>query len=759
MSSRARPLSGFQPSATARVEYVVAELSGRWTSDRSWLSPRAHAAVNPSIHLDNHTQAPQQHHHHYQRQSSSSSSKAFSADNYLLSSPRRLSKQQQQQQNAREDPTLGPFTWSAALADANAVGGGGRPGHSGILFRSHPLLVCQQEQIPSGSQVSFCIEAILPDDIPPSFKGSAMRYGYALVVVVKLPDTAVPHVVRVPFRVLPAMHALHSSIDAHGREQSNGAAASTTGVVKTRAKRIPVPTPRDVGPRPNRFLQHEDISPLRMSARLLKSTPPDDIETALALSMNGRLTDYRANVEHRQLMNDHPLDYPHVGVAGTPSAGTALAGAGMQLSSTFSAMTPHLSSSHGTPLSTVHYLPSMSSSSALTSSTLGGGSGIAMPWSSSQYDSDHLYDPSDSSSAMLQPPATPPLRVYAITRGTQPVAKVYLAKRVHHLGHSMQIMFDFHRDRPCYRIGAKLEMHEVVGARYAVGYQDVTINHDNSKNGNYYNNSSGTLGRNNNMRYSNSAALSTDMAIAPVTALSASDSAISEQGVLWSGDGNRDGRNGGDDDQEEADGVTFRKVFGDYAEFVMAARNTEVTFSIPHDAPPSFSTGVVTVRWMLHFTFVIPKEDKQQPEQDTRRSHVGNNTNQSKGGDANELSTTQVIDNDDDGDDDALRETEQLLDGLSLQQDGIAINGHFSSANGVSGEAESMKTKEAVDDGGWVGGKWKGEDPKTWEHIPDSEVDTLRWTLPIVVSGQPGSPWGVRNVNRISHVHVPAESD
>lgn len=403
----------------------------------------------------------------------------------------------------------------------------------------------------------------------------------------------------------------------------------------------------------------------------------------------------------------------------------------------------------------------MSSSSALTGSLLGGGNGIAMPWSSSQYDSDHLYDPSGSSSAMLQPPALPPLRVYAITRGTQPVAKVYLAKRVHHLGDSVQIMFDFHGDRPCYRIGAKLEMHEVVGARYAVGYQDVTINQDNSKNSNYYHNSSssGTLSRNNSMRYSNSAALSTDMAIAPVTALSASDSAISDQGALWFGDGNRDGRNDGDEDDDETDGVTFRKVFGDYAEFVMAVRNAEVTFSIPHDAPPSFSTGVVTLRWMLHFTFVIPKEQKQQPEQNTGRSQADNNTDHSTGNDANEFSTRQVIDDDDD-DDDALRESEQLLDGLSLQHDGIAINGHNSSTNGVGGEAQSTKKKKkAVDDGGWIGGKWKGEDPKTWAHVPDSEVDTLRWTLPIVVSGQPGSPWGVRNVNRISHVHVPAESD
>lgn len=585
-----------------------------------------------------------------------------------------------------------------------------------------------------------------------------MRYGYALVVVVKLPDTAVPHVVRVPFRVLPAMHALNTGTDANGQQQNNGTATSTAGVVKTKTKRIPVPTPRDVGPRPNRFLQHEDISPLRMSARLLKSTPPDDIETALALSMNGRLTDYRANVEHRQLMNDHPLDYRHAGMAGTTSAATALAGAGMQPSSTFSAMTPHLSSSHGTPLSTVHYLPSMSSSSVLTGSVLGGGSSIAMPWSSSQYDSDHLYDPSGSSSAMLQPPVLPPLRVYAITRGTQPVAKVYLAKRVHHLGDSVQIMFDFHGDRPCYRIGAKLEMHEVVGARYAVGYQDLTINQDNSKNSNY------TLARNNSMRYSNSAALSTDMAIAPVTALSASDSAISDQGALWSGHGNRHGRNDGDDDDDETDGVTFRKVFGDYAEFVMAARNAEVTFSIPHDAPPSFSTGVVTVRWMIHFTFVIPKEHKQHSEQNTGHSQANNNTSHSTGDDTNELTTRQVIDDDDDeeeDDDDSVRESEQLLDGLSLQQDGIAINGHNSSTNGVGGEAQSMKKKKkkALDDGGWIGGKWKGEDPNTWAHVADSEVDTLQWTLPIVVSGQPGSPWGVRNVNRISHVHVPAESD
>lgn len=550
-----------------------------------------------------------------------------------------------------DDPTLGPYAWSAALADANAVGGGGRAGHSGIMFRSHPIVVCEREQVPAGSQVSFCVEAVLPDEIPPTFRGSAMRYGYALVVVVKFPDAPVPHVIRVPFRVLPVSNFLNLQYDEVGAGTDGNKQLHEQPQSKQMEKRIAVPTPRDVGPRPNRFLQNEDVTPLRMSARLLKSTPPDDIEIALALSMNGRLTDYKPDVEHNRLVDDHGTTtgdhHSMLMSAGEIGPG---AGSGPLLSST--------SSSSAASASVLHYLPSPNDAMmALAPHDLyNGGSNAMMRHSKS-------------------------LRVYSVTRGTQAVAKVYLAKRVHYLGDSVQIMFDFHGDRACYRIGARLEMHEVVGARYSVGYQDGLAGNGNGVGG-------GLMG----------SASATAMTVAP-GAYSASDSAATESS--YTPDVVK-----GKSESEDSDGVVFRKVYGDYGEFVTAARNAEVTFSIPHDAPASFSTGVVAVRWMLHFVFVIPQGSRLEEKS------------------GNGMESEFRID-----------EEEELLRGMR-----------------IDGDVDVVDIEEQDD--GWKGGAWKGEDPKFWAHMPDRDVDLLRWTLPIVVSGQPGSPWGCRNVNTISHVSV-----
>lgn len=542
-------------SATARADYVVAELSGRWTSDRSWLIPHAHPRANPSIHLDSHAQAP-------------------------LAPPTGPRPTHPPARN----PTLGPYPWSAALADANAIGGGGRTGHSGIIFRSQPLIVCEREQIPAGSQVSFAVNAVLPDTLPPTLRGSAMRYAYALVIVVKFSDASVPHVVRVPFRVLPTVR---SFVDL-------GNAVHNI---------IAVPTPRDVGPRPNRFLQHDDGTALRMSARLLKPTPPDDIDIALALSMNGRLTSYKPDTEQ-----NIPLHYADTSVLSSFNTGIV----------------------------------------------------APLPDTSSIFD-DH------------EPPVAPNgLRVYSVTRGTDPVARVYLSKRVHHLGDCVTVMFHFHGAQPCYRIGARLEAQEVVNARFSVGHEQ-------------------------------SAAATSDAVMS--VAAAAADAPFEN---LFTGT-----HPAGDDDNiiggEIDDGVVFRKMYGEHGEYVTAARNTEVTFSIPHDAPASFTTGVVTIRWLVHFVFVI-----------AQARVTSDNGLTENGGDGVRLDSM----------DNQLESTDEL-----------ELLGSMSITDGNGSDK-------------WEGGNWTDVDSNKMKHIPDKNVDVLRWTLPIIVSGQPGSQWGTRNLNRISHVSM-----
>lgn len=479
----------------------------------------------------------------------------------------------------------------------------------GILFRSQSVVVCEREQIPAGSQVSFAVDCVLPDAIPPTLRGSAMRYGYALVVVVKFPDAEVPHVVRVPFRVLPATHA------------TGDPASLTTGS-------IPVPTPRDVGPRPNRFLQHDDATALRISARLLKSAPPDDIEIALALSMNGRLTDYKPDVEHQQIVGDDA--------------------------------DRHVIS------------PSYSHAD----------DGLVSPLLS--FDDVAGYRMS-----------TQGLRVYSVTRGTDPVARVYVPKRVHHLGDSICVMFDFHGDRACYRIGARLEMQEVVAARYAVGYQE---------------------------SMATATATATAMAVAAAGAGDSTADGFTSGGYSSFAEG---GDGGTGTEGPDTDGVVFRKVFGDYGEFVGAARNTEISFSIPHDAPASFSTGVITVRWLLHFLFVIP----QAHTRESTHKHVDSGGGFTENG-GHAQGVPYMLDPD------VAEADEELMERLRLDEN-------------------SEKAATDVDtDEGWKGGAWKGENPNFWTHLPDQDVDVLRWTLPIFVSGQPGSQWGTRSINRISYVSL-----
>lgn len=510
-------LAGFGKDASALADFVVCEVSGRWSSDRAWVKPYAHGPSRSDT-LDNHRNEPVAEHPHA----------------YALHSDEL-------------------FPWSAALADANSVGGGGRPGHTGIIFRSQAIVVCEREQIPVGSQVSFAVSCVLPDTLPPTLRGTAMRYTYALVVVVSLPGCPTPKVVRVPFRVV---------------------SAGGTSMDRERAKRvIPVPTPRAVGPTVNRFLEEREAAALTLSASLLKSAPPDDIEIALALSLNGRLTSYKADVDQRRIQDDL-----HDGALSFIRDST-------------SASTPRnneLRTAEDDDIATGEYRANGRRNLSTRKKN-------AIP-------------------------------VYGIARGGEQVARMYLSKRVHHLGDTISAIFHFNGDRPCYRLGARLEAQEVIKRDFAVGQKQVSAQ-----------------------------------------------------------------------DANQPD-VIFRKVYGEHGEFVMSNRNTYVTFSIPHDAPVSFSTTVVTVRWLIQFVFLIPRsEDKRST---TTKAGICEK-------DASEV--------------------RPLLDQLQVSE-----NGGLRSA-----------------DVGWEGGMWSGEEPSNWTHLPQKSVDVLRWTLPIVVSGQLGSQWGTCSTGKL----------
>lgn len=502
-------LRGLGADEYALVDYVVCEVSGRWTTDRAWVVPDAHAPAS-STTLDLHSNPPL-------AAQVTSSATAPPVDLNSVSRP-----------------------WNAALDDANKVGGGGRLGHSGVIFRSPTLVACEREQVPVGSQTSFAVQCVLPDEIPPTLRGAAVRYSYALIVVMGLPGLSAPKSVRVPFRVVCAR---------------SGTSPSDEPVP------VRVPTPISSGPICNLFLERVRSRPLMMAARLLKSAPPDDIEVALALSLNGRLTPYDANGEPWRA--SHALDEDSLSfvreATDMPSVGD-----------------------------------DMESSSP---------SSLRRPFSKRN--------------------AVP---VYSITRGKDSIARMYLPKRRLLLGDNISAVFYFQADKPCLQLGARLEMQEIVKAKYSLGTkQDVT----------------------------------------------------------------------------SAKGTVFRKVYGEHGEFVSMNRNTHVTFSIPYDAPASFSTDVVEIRWLLHFVFLIPQDKRSRPPQHAPSAG------------------STVLDD---------HEATRLLDQVEI-------------------EAESGSDEEELP--GWSGGTWVGENPATFKAIPRGEVDVLRWTLPLQVMGEAYSQWGNRSHGRI----------
>lgn len=278
------------------------------------------------------------------------------------------------------------------------MGGGGRAGYSGLVFRSPAHVVCEREQILPGGQVSFSLECILPDLIPPTLRGTALRYSYALIVVAALrhpsqPDTPTsPRVIRVPFRVVTSERC-----------------ASNIPSLNSPTSIIPVPTPPHVGPKTNIFLEEETIAALDIKSTLIKTSPLDDIEIALALSLNGRLTPY-------------PTD-------GDPwKSGTYEVDEGA--------------------LNTFHQNPDEISSPT------------------SQASESPNATPRKSSRAHR----LKPLPVYSISRGNKLIAKMFMPKPVHHLGDTVSAVFDFSKQTlQCYRLSARLEVQEIIPSGYALG--------------------------------------------------------------------------------------------------------------------------------------------------------------------------------------------------------------------------------------------------------------------------------------------------
>jgi hypothetical protein len=621
---------------TLRVAYVVAQVAGRWVSDRSWLRPAAHApprgdglSLPPPAVLDLH--APAGH------------------------------------------------AWDAALDDAFHAGGGfaaaaaAANGHAGVIFRSAALPVCVDEPLPPGARTAFDVACVLPDPVPATFRGTAMRYSYSLLVVVAPADPlAAPHILRVPFRVVPRDEdpdvVLRPANEPATTASSNGLAQSPSGPAPHPARRpaliIAVPTPRDTGPAPSRFLEAAPASALSMTVSRAKNPAPTDIEFALAVSQNGRLTPYRTDEEL----------WKHGSTGGDDDSALSLIRYIPPLAET--------TTGDPTPGSVADIAPHIVSSAAHSAKGLGVSS-IQSPPLTPKFAAVHSSsatvkstDPNaelinDIPNAQRKSHALP---VYQISRESRALARVYLSKRVHHLGETITAVCDFlgPASSRVYRLNARLECQEVIQPAHALG----------TKNG-----------------------------LPP------------------------------------ARGLVFRKVYGEHGEFVMLNHNTHVTFSIPYDAPVTFATTVVEIRWFLHFVFLIPKSSAF-PE----RSSTSSSCAAGRSGDAVEDSKiSRQVDADTEADSTTpLRPGCASMDGIGstlpmpADRDEAVANGdlhridteqhHGAKLCDFDGEQETPE---------WLGGDWRGNDPNAWARIlPARETEALHWALPLVVMSRQGSQWG-----------------
>eukprot|EP00871_Galdieria_phlegrea_P002390 jgi/Galph1/3151/GphlegSOOS_G1797.1 len=64
----------------------------------------------------------------------------------------------------------------------------------------------------------------------------------------------------------------------------------------------------------------------------------------------------------------------------------------------------------------------------------------------------------------------------------------------------------------------------------------------------------------------------------------------------------------------------FRRLYGQVVEYPPFKQNTQFIFSIPTDAPVSFETSAVSLKWSLRFSFVVSKKESEPNEHATYAS-------------------------------------------------------------------------------------------------------------------------------------------
>ncbi|KAJ8902897.1 hypothetical protein NDN08_006217 [Rhodosorus marinus] len=340
-SRRRKRLAEFtQKQGMVKLSYIVCEVSGRWICDSAWVAQDAHESSKELEDIGRYGDVP----------------------------------------------------WAGALDDASHYGGGGKRGYSGFIFRSKPHIIATEEKVLSGSQTIYDVSCEFPETLPPSLRGTAVRYSYALAIVVSF-DSCTPKSLRIPIRVVLSSPPADEI--------------------------IPVPYTKPEEPERSQFQSKcGPTDPLTMRSHSLASLPPHDVDLALALSVNGRLTPYRSDNEIGAA-EDLLSDQESLMMSFRPQqAGARFQNGGVEV---------------GTASPSVRTL-------------------------------DSVQEPRS---------ARDTLPVYVLKKGNKKIGRLFLPKTVHELGETLTAIFDFSEGEiPCYRLIASLEMKEIVNPAYALGSKD-----------------------------------------------------------------------------------------------------------------------------------------------------------------------------------------------------------------------------------------------------------------------------------------------
>jgi len=449
--------------------------------------------------------------------------------------------------------------WRDALDDAAAAGhaNGSSEAFGGFVFRSQPHIVASEDLVFVDSQMCFKVKCRLPVWIPPTFRGTGVRYWYALTIAVAV-DGGSPRSLRVPFRVLSSASAIAASGPRTG-----------AGVPSVPAAPLFAPQDQQQLESASRFLVSDrNLGVLDICSDQVPHQNVDNLQMALALSLNGRLTSYRTDeelwksgrdeddiaasdeglwAEIQQLMDSRQETNPAARESGNSRISTAPGGermnpmwdsarrSGAQLSNSKSRSGVDFGSGGAWSRSETPIGENIMDELCRELRDASAPSLVRKRGHTSSREGGSITGSLAGGSGGAAPGAPKVMPVYVISKGNHRLVSIHIPQRAHRLGDILCSIFDFSaRELPCLRLQVRLEMQEVILPKVALGTKDQA---------------------------------STDVA---------------------------DG------------GVTFRRVYGEHEEIVVNSESTSVMFAIPHDAPVSFCTDAVAVRWFIHFNFFTP---------------------------------------------------------------------------------------------------------------------------------------------------------